>query len=339
MPALSIPDFIRASAGYASHAIENANDNKNTMLSREEAKALPQDLQDNYANYRAFLGQNSRVMTHDFASSYISWVAVQTRAADQNQDGLLEPQEIQALPVDLQDNAQNYLDHVRAQANQAAATPGMAALAQEIIARDGKIDLSGLQDMLTTTLQSGPLSAEALDELKAMYFDSGNYQNRMANEAKDYLADLIPFGAFEAIQQKHLGDALEPLKHFERTRKASALIRAAAADSEGQDILSILGGARDNVDARETGGDTQMAKRAPPIAYMEVGHDDSGYYLNVDVVAYTPASYPQAELARAMGQLQNQNPELKDVRLELSVREPITDSECTYFYDDDHRAD
>ncbi len=108
MPTKSIAPFIASSRKYVAAAVAKANANKNTYLTKAEAKKLPKDLQDNFANFRA-LGKNSgSVVAEEFVKRYGDYVEAVVRKADKNESGVLSSAEISTLPDDVRDNFTNF---------------------------------------------------------------------------------------------------------------------------------------------------------------------------------------------------------------------------------------
>jgi hypothetical protein len=103
-----IADYVKASRKYAQDAVGKANVNKNANLTAAEAKALPKDLQDNYANFKKY-GKVSTVKAQAFVDGFESYVSQAATAADKNKDGCLSAAEAKNLPKDLQDNYANYV--------------------------------------------------------------------------------------------------------------------------------------------------------------------------------------------------------------------------------------
>ncbi|MBL8957834.1 MAG: hypothetical protein JNK82_44075 [Myxococcaceae bacterium] len=106
LPALKTADFIARSAAYVRANVTKANADKNTYLTKAEAKKLPADLRNNYENHRAAQG-NKSVVASKFVQKYTDYVAVHAKKADKNNDGFITSAEVKNLPVDLRDNFWN----------------------------------------------------------------------------------------------------------------------------------------------------------------------------------------------------------------------------------------
>jgi hypothetical protein len=197
------------------------------------------------------------------------------------------------------------------------------------LSESGKLDLDGLKALLAEVSADGALGAGDLEGLGKLYFgdvgDDPTLRGLVTPDAHEYLGDLVPFGSTEPVLASHL-DQLDAV------RSAPARLGVLVQDVDGSDLLSILGGGRDNVSAAETGGDTAVARDTPPVARLEVQHDADGYYVFVDVVGLNPSAYPLDELRAALRELAAGDPTLQDVRFVVDAREPITDGECAYFY-------
>lgn len=108
MPTVSTADFIRASAGYIRANVNRANTDKNTYLTKDEAKGLPRDLKDNFENHRWGAQANQSVTAGKFVERFTNYVAVNAKRADVNGDGFITTAEAKRLPADLRDNFRNY---------------------------------------------------------------------------------------------------------------------------------------------------------------------------------------------------------------------------------------
>lgn len=100
--------FISSSAKYVKAAVAEANADKNAYLTKAEAATLPQDLQDNFASYRARGTNNGSVSAKAFVESYAAYVAATTLKADSASNGILSRADAKNLPVDLRDNYANF---------------------------------------------------------------------------------------------------------------------------------------------------------------------------------------------------------------------------------------
>ena len=103
-----VNSFVIRSNDAVRVAVDRANADKNGLLTRSEAQALPANLKDNYDAFQQ-RQSNGVVGTARFAEEYVRYVAQASAAADTNRDGILTKSEARTLPVDLQDNFESVL--------------------------------------------------------------------------------------------------------------------------------------------------------------------------------------------------------------------------------------
>jgi hypothetical protein len=109
MAGSSIKAFVASTHAYVSANVKRANTDGNPYLTKEEAKALPKDLKDNYETHRLLGNGNSRVSAKKFVAKYTAYVAVQAQKADKNGNGYLSTAEAKKLPKDVRDNFKNFV--------------------------------------------------------------------------------------------------------------------------------------------------------------------------------------------------------------------------------------
>ncbi len=100
--------FTAASASYVAASVDKANADGNAFLTRQEARALPVDLQDNFDSFRARGTSRGVVGAQRFVEAYGAYVAKEAARADRNGNGYLSAAEGATLPADLQDNYANF---------------------------------------------------------------------------------------------------------------------------------------------------------------------------------------------------------------------------------------
>jgi hypothetical protein len=125
---ISVQDFVRSSRRYVESAVNRANADKNPFLRRAEAKALPADLQDNYAKLSK--GVRGSIGARRFIESYAAHVAGAASLADRNQDDWLTKTDGRRLPPELRDNFENLLAaraKAKAQGARDLTPPGLIA--------------------------------------------------------------------------------------------------------------------------------------------------------------------------------------------------------------------
>jgi hypothetical protein len=105
---VNINELVTASKKYVDDQLKKADLNKNSVLTKTEAKRLAKDLQDNFDASQFKLPSGS-VKAADVAKEFVVMMEAWARATDKNGDGYLSTTEAKALPKTLRDNLTNYL--------------------------------------------------------------------------------------------------------------------------------------------------------------------------------------------------------------------------------------
>ena len=105
---VSIKSFVQSSERYVGNSVKRANSEGARTLSQAEAKRLPKDLRDNFANYRERTTPDGSVQVKDFQKSFKAYVEATARKADKDGDGYLTKADARKLPADLKDNFRNF---------------------------------------------------------------------------------------------------------------------------------------------------------------------------------------------------------------------------------------
>lgn len=106
-PSVPVRRLVDASRSYVKSRVAAANKDGNKYLTRAEAKALPEDLRDNYTRFRASTS-NLQVPVTRFADDFVAKVRSSAERADVNADGAVDRAEARLLPAELQDNFANF---------------------------------------------------------------------------------------------------------------------------------------------------------------------------------------------------------------------------------------
>ncbi|MBL9037185.1 MAG: hypothetical protein JNG84_01600 [Archangium sp.] len=113
-----ISDFVKASRTHLEKSLKKANVDGNATLSAKEAKTLPKDLKDSFAE-----ATRTGVKVKNLARDYAAFVADAARRADANGDGVLSAADAKRLPKALQDNFKNYAASLEPKLNVKDKTP------------------------------------------------------------------------------------------------------------------------------------------------------------------------------------------------------------------------
>jgi hypothetical protein len=123
---VSIRKLINASERYVENSVKKANASGPRTLSQTEAKKLPKDLRDNFANFRERTTPNGSVQVKEFTQSFKAYVEANARRADTNGDGYLTKADSKKLPADLRDNFLNFYRAIEMTGSKVDAKAGYA---------------------------------------------------------------------------------------------------------------------------------------------------------------------------------------------------------------------